>query len=115
MNVDATVAMLVDHMQMMSRRNVVAGLLGTVGALAVSRRARAGERERQSWSFDLDEVELHVKGLDPAHDGMRVGQLSDIHIGANTPDGRVISAVDALNAARPDLVVLTGDYVTRKG
>ncbi len=97
---------------MPSRRTVLAGL---AGSLVAARAARAQDRERQTWGFDLDEVELFVKDLDPAHEGLRIGQLSDIHIGANTPDGRVIAAVDALNAAKPDLVVLTGDYVTHKG
>lgn len=101
---------------MSSRRTLLAGF---VGAALTSRRARAEERRevrvRQSWSFALEEVELVVPGLDPAHDGLRVGQLTDIHVGANTPDGRIIAAVDALNQAKPDLVVLTGDYVTRKG
>lgn len=101
---------------MSSRRTLLAGF---VGAALTSRRARAEvrreQRVRQSWAFALEEVELSVPGLDPAHDGLRVGHLTDIHIGANTPDGRVIAAVDALNDAKPDLVVLTGDYVTRKG
>lgn len=101
---------------MPSRRSVIAGLLG---GLVAAREARAektaAERERQSWMFDVDEVEVAVKGLDPAHDGVRIGQLSDIHVGAMTPDGRIIAAVSELNAARCDLVVLTGDYVTRKG
>ncbi len=101
---------------MLPRRRVLTGL---VGAALVSRRARAEERRdarvRQSWAFALEEVELVVPGLHPAHDGLRVGQLTDLHIGANTPDGRVIAAIDALNQARPDLVALTGDYVTRRG
>jgi hypothetical protein len=97
---------------MPSRRTLIAGLVGSAFA---ARAARAETRQKQSWAFDLEEVELHVKGLDPAHDGLRVGQLTDIHIGANTPDGRVIAAVDAINAHAPDLVVLTGDYVTRQG
>src|SRR5688500_16840617 len=97
---------------MVSRRNVLTGI---VGSLATARAARAEHREKQTWAFDVDEVEIVVKGLDPVHDGVRIGQLSDIHVGPNTPDGRIIGAVDALNAARPDLVVLTGDYVTRKG
>lgn len=97
---------------MVSRRSVIAGL---VGSFVAARATRAEERERQSWMFDVDEVEVLIPGLDPAHDGLRVGQLSDIHVGANTPDGRIIAAVDELNRSHLDLVVLTGDYVTRKG
>ena len=42
---------------------------------------------------------------------VRIAQLSDIHVGSLTPRAHVRAAIDAANAARPDLVVLTGDYV----
>jgi predicted MPP superfamily phosphohydrolase len=77
-----------------------------------ARTARAAE---EAWQFELTETEVHLDGLHPGHDGVRIAQLSDVHVGANTPDGRIIAAVDAINAAKPDLVVLTGDYVTRRG
>ncbi|HYH98116.1 metallophosphoesterase [Hyalangium sp.] len=62
--------------------------------------------------FALNEYELHVPGLHPAHDGLRVAQLSDIHVGQATSDVRIRRAVMAVNASAPDLVFLTGDYVT---
>lgn len=62
--------------------------------------------------FALNEYELHVPGLDPAHEGLRVAQLSDIHVGQATSDIRIRRAVMAVNASAPDLVFLTGDYVT---
>jgi predicted MPP superfamily phosphohydrolase len=57
------------------------------------------------------EHEVRVKDLDPRHDGVRVAQLSDIHVGRQTPEPHVRAAIAAANAAAPDLVVLTGDYV----
>src|SRR4051812_36334990 len=51
--------------------------------------------------------------LDGAHDGMRVAQLSDIHVGPRTPLARIRAAIDLANAFEPDLVVLTGDYLSR--
>src|SRR4051794_23610416 len=62
--------------------------------------------------FELTRPELVVAGLDPAHDGLRVAQLSDIHVGMNTPEERVRAAVREVNALAPDLVFLTGDFVT---
>jgi predicted MPP superfamily phosphohydrolase len=62
--------------------------------------------------FALNEYELHVPGLNPAHEGLRVAQLSDIHVGQATSDIRIRRAVMAVNASAPDLVFLTGDYVT---
>lgn len=93
-------------------RNARRGLLaGAVGLLA----ARTARASANSWQFAIEEVELEVAGLHPAHDGLVVAQLSDLHIGMHTPDGRIIAAVDAVNRRKPDLVVLTGDYVTRRG
>jgi predicted MPP superfamily phosphohydrolase len=59
----------------------------------------------------LSEHEVHVPGLDPRHDGVRIAQLSDIHVGNLTPRAHVRAAVDAANRVEPDLIVLTGDYV----
>ena len=84
--------------------------------LRAERRAeRQREREARAHSFELTTPELFVRGLDEAHDGVVVGHLTDIHVGPRTPDERILAAVDALNEARPDIVFLTGDYVTRKG
>jgi predicted MPP superfamily phosphohydrolase len=59
----------------------------------------------------VTEHEVRVKDLDPRHDGVRIAQLSDIHVGNMTPASHVRAAVAAANGARPDLIVLTGDYV----
>lgn len=57
---------------------------------------------------------LVLPGLDPRHDGLRVAQLSDLHVGSRTPPARIRAAIDEANRFAPDLVVLTGDYVTRR-
>ena len=59
----------------------------------------------------VTEHEVRVHDLDPRHDGVRIAQLSDIHVGNMTPASHVRAAIDAANRAQPDLVVLTGDYV----
>ncbi len=59
----------------------------------------------------IHEVEIRVRNLDPRHDGLRIAQLSDIHVGHMTPLEHVRAAVDAANSAKPDLIALTGDYV----
>lgn len=93
-----------------SRRRVMSALAGTA-ILGPSGEAEARRLNPQE-HFEVTRTELSVPGLDPAHDGLTIAQLSDLHVGRHTPDGRVIAAVRALNEAKPDLVVLTGDYVT---
>lgn len=59
----------------------------------------------------VTEHEVRVARLDPRHDGVRIVQLSDIHVGNMTPASHVRAAIAAANGAKPDLIVLTGDYV----
>ena len=53
-----------------------------------------------------------IPGLSPAWDGTTIAHITDLHIGplSNTDDARKI--VDLTNALKPDIVVLTGDYVS---
>jgi predicted MPP superfamily phosphohydrolase len=59
----------------------------------------------------ISEHDVAIRDLDPRHEGVRIAQLSDIHVGATTPREHIRAAVAAANAANPDLIVLTGDYV----
>lgn len=76
--------------------------------------ARAERKLVANEYFEVTEVDVHLTSLDPAHDGLRIVQLSDIHIGDGVPDGRVMRAVQEVNALEPDLIVMTGDFVTTK-
>ena len=62
----------------------------------------------------VSEHEVKIVGLDARHDGLRIAQLSDIHVGNLTPAAHIRAAIDAANAAAPDLIALTGDYVCWK-
>lgn len=80
---------------------VVAGsfIALSVGSLAALR----GPRVR--------EVEIPLEGLDPALEGMRIVQITDLHIGPTIRAGYVRRVVRAANALKPDLFALTGDFV----
>lgn len=54
-------------------------------------------------------VEIVVPGLPAAWDGLTVAQLSDVHVSKTFPGNWLAGVVDAVNAARPDLIVITGD------
>lgn len=95
----------------LSRRGVLGAFLS--GALLPAT-SRAERKLSASEYFEVTRTELFIPGLHHAHDGLRIAQLSDIHIGRGSPDGRVIAAVRMLNEEGPDLAVLTGDYVTTR-
>jgi len=67
--------------------------------------------------LNLETTEKHIllPRLAKAFDGFRIVQLSDIHIGPFMPDSEIRKYVAIANALKPDLMVLTGDYVTWDG
>lgn len=56
--------------------------------------------------------DVQLPGLAPEFDGVRIAQLSDIHIDEFTEPYFVREAVRNINRLKPDMVVLTGDFVT---
>jgi len=88
------------------RRFLKATLWGAAG-LALY----AGEVERH-W-IEITHREIQIAGLPPVFDGLRVAQLSDIHLDIYSEPLFLRDAVDHVNRLNPDLVFLTGDYVTR--
>jgi predicted MPP superfamily phosphohydrolase len=66
---------------------------------------------RRRW-FHVVEREVLVSGLDPRLDGLRIAQLSDLHIGTLTPRSWGFAWSRAANERAPDLAVVTGDMVT---
>jgi predicted MPP superfamily phosphohydrolase len=87
------------------RGAAIAGVAGAAGGVPAF--AAAQEEAR------AELVTFDVPGLDPAHDGVRIAQLSDIHVGPRTSPDVIRRAVAVANAFAPDLVVLTGDFVSR--
>ena len=57
---------------------------------------------------------VEVEGLPPGLEGLCIAQLSDLHAGSFLGAGDLRHAVRAANAEEPDLVVLTGDYISHR-
>jgi predicted MPP superfamily phosphohydrolase len=55
--------------------------------------------------------EVSSPRIEPELDGVRIGQLSDIHVRTGVKPRALHQAVEILNALKPHFVVLTGDYV----
>ncbi len=82
----------------------VAGAAPFVGALY----GFAAERLR----YQVERVEVPIAGLPEMLDGLRILQLSDIHIGAYMSREQVRRAVELANELGAELAVVTGDFVT---
>ena len=54
---------------------------------------------------------VRIKGLPSGFDGLRIGQISDIHSGSFYNKTAVQGGIDLLNAEKPDIITFTGDLV----
>jgi len=69
-----------------------------------------GEIERH-W-IDVSRFDVQLRNLPASFEGLHVVQLSDIHLDEFTEPFFLRQAIHTINRMRPDVVVLTGDYVT---
>ncbi|MEI7645575.1 MAG: metallophosphoesterase [Chloroflexales bacterium] len=60
----------------------------------------------------LERVSLRFAGLPAALDGLRIGQLSDLHLGHRFAAANTRWAVAQMVAEAPDILALTGDLVS---
>jgi predicted MPP superfamily phosphohydrolase len=63
------------------------------------------------YKFKTHRIELSVKNLPDAFEGLRIVQLSDIHLGSWLSNKPLQRAVDQVNELNPDIIVFTGDMV----
>jgi uncharacterized protein len=60
--------------------------------------------------LQLRHPRIHVRGLPPPMEGLRIGLLTDLHAGRPADFRLIRRAVEMLMSQRPDLVALTGDF-----
>jgi uncharacterized protein len=63
--------------------------------------------------FEVKEISLNLPHLSSAFDGYKVVQLSDIHADRYFRISNLNTIAKTINDQHPDLVVLTGDYVSK--
>lgn len=66
-------------------------------------------------NFQVVEIDLPIPDLHPDLEGLRVGQLSDLHVSPYLSVRDAGRAVDMMNELRPHLVAITGDLITQFG
>ena len=69
------------------------------------------ERER----FGLTEAEIAVPDLPTDLEGLRIGQITDIHAGPFLQPRDLERVVAMVNECKPHVTVITGDLITRAG
>src|SRR4028119_44018 len=78
---------------------------------------RQGKVSHMDWVFSgplsVEKVTIAIADLPASLQGTKLVQLSDLHYdGLRLSEDLLAAAIEASNQAEPDLVVLTGDYVT---
>lgn len=94
------------------RRSAQAAAIGSSGAVLVS------AAEGQASEPGVVVTRSHAVAFRGAQNWtdraqIRIAQLSDIHVGFGTPEQTLLAAQRAAHRAKPDLMVLTGDYLNR--
>lgn len=96
-----------------ARRNFFRAAAYIAGAVPLVAAVYGFAKERLD--FTLHRVDVPIADLPEGLDGLRIVQLSDIHIGDFMPAEQVRRAVDIANSLGGHLAVVTGDFVTSSG
>jgi predicted MPP superfamily phosphohydrolase len=89
-----------------TRRTFLKAGVFAAGGLALY----AGEIERH-W-IDVQHVDIRLGNLPEAFRGFRIAHMADFHYGEYSEPTFIRSVVRRVNALRPDLIALTGDFIS---
>ena len=65
------------------------------------------------FNFKTEEVTIKIKGLNKDLDGLKIVQLSDMHLAGFYHHSKLLQKVmDEVNVIKPDLILNTGDFVS---
>jgi uncharacterized protein len=80
--------------------------------LSLGEAARAALAE--PFMLTIERRSIFLQRLPKALDGLRIVQLSDLHLGPLTTAAQLRRAVETANSLEPDIIALTGDYISHE-
>lgn len=92
------------------RRFLKLAFAGALTACAASATAHGVDTE----DLTLEDHQVAIKGWPSSAAGFKIGQLSDFHVDCEDALQRAHRSVALLLAQKPDVVFLTGDFITTK-
>lgn len=96
----------------MDRRKVARYALAGIGLMTG---LVGGHGVFQAWAGPaVRRIEVPLAGLSPSLDGLRVVQISDLHVGGLVTRGYLDRVLDLVASLEPDLVVVTGDLTDER-
>ena len=91
--------------------NVRDFLFSFIGLAAVGLSNRLFSQREDHW-LEITTLPLTLPRLPKEFDGYRLVQISDLHIGTWLNRSQLMQVIDLINHQAPDLVAITGDFVT---
>lgn len=73
---------------------------------------KLGMNEFNSCHFDVEQVDVNISSMDAVFDGFSIAHITDIHLGQWMSKERLNGVIDLVNEQKPDLVAITGDFVS---
>jgi uncharacterized protein len=95
-----------------ARRNV---LRAAAAAVCIAPVAGAGFGIVRRNQFRVSEVPIPIPNLPKDLDGLRIVQITDIHLSQFMSERELAVAIDMANETHADLALVTGDLITRRG
>ncbi len=74
--------------------------------------AKVGNTRFDPRQFEIVPISIAMPNLDPVFQNYRIAQISDIHLGQWITLDRLKGVIDLVNQQKPDLVAITGDFVS---
>ena len=97
---------------MLTRRQALRALAVTgTGTLALGLYAWRVEPHGVEFTYPV----LPISGLPRELEGRTPAQVSDLHVGPKVDDGYIIQSFRRVRELAPDLVIVTGDWITYRG
>src|SRR5262245_18534691 len=97
----------------LSRRKLlklsVGGVIG-VGVSTIGGVAYATKIEPEA--LEITRREFALPNLPKAFDGLTIVQISDLHVGDWMTSRRLLDIAHEVNALQPDIIAITGDFVS---
>lgn len=83
-----------------------------IRSLAINLAQAARSALAEPYMLTVEHRPIYLRRLPEAFQSLRIVQLSDVHHSAFTSREQIARAVETANRLRPDIVALTGDYIS---
>ena len=97
----------------LGRRRLLVGAAAGMGGLFTGGSGAVYAAALEPRWLEVRRVSVPVVRLSRSFAGLRIVQISDLHLGPFVAADQVRAAVNAVLALRPDVAVVTGDFVSR--